>query len=88
MAPTAAEGALAPAAAADVKAVEEPTFNEMAAWLTKRGLLGSSKGLSKEQVVRQYSILSKCVFGKAVGEEPRHDFLHRLLPCEARLAAK
>ena len=33
-APTAAEGALSPVAAADVKGVEEPTFNEMDAWLT------------------------------------------------------
>ena len=36
----------------------------------------------------RYDALSKCAFGEAVGEESRHDFLHRLLPCEARLAAK
>ena len=39
-------------------------------------------------MVQQYDALSKCAFGKAVGEESRHDFLCRLLPCEARLAAK
>ena len=33
-------------------------------------------------------MLSKCAFGKAVGEESRRDFLRSLLPCEARLAAK
>ena len=38
-APTAAEGAPAPAAAADAKGVEEPTFEEMQAWLMERGLL-------------------------------------------------
>ena len=32
--------------------------------------------------------LSKCSFGDAVPEETRQDFLRRLLPCEARLAAK
>ena len=39
-------------------------------------------------MVRRYSALSKCAFSKAVGEESRRDFLRRLLPCEARLAAK
>ena len=50
--------------------------------------MGPSKGLSEEQVVRQYDALSKCAFGKAVEEESQRDFLRRLLPCEARLAAK
>ena len=75
-------------AAVDVKATEEPTFDEMKAWLTERGLLDPSEGLSEEQVVRRYNVHSKCAFGDAVGEESRCDFLCRLLPCEARLAAK
>ena len=87
-APATAEGASAPAAPVNVKTTEEPTFNERVAWLTKRGLLGPSEGLSKEQVVQQYNALSKCTFGEAVGEESWHDFLCCLLPCEARLAAK
>ena len=37
---------------------------------------------------RRYDVLSRCAFSKAVGEESRRDFLRRLLPCEARLAAK
>ena len=49
--PAAAEGTSAPAAVADVKAAEEPTFNEMKAWLTEQGLLDLSEGLSKEQVL-------------------------------------
>ena len=44
--------------------------------------------MNEEQVVRRYDALSKCAFGKAVGEESRRDFLCRLLPCEACLAAK
>ena len=44
--------------------------------------------MSEERVVRQYDVLSKCAFSEAVGEESRRDFLRRLLPCEARLAAK
>ena len=44
--------------------------------------------LSEGQVVQQYNALSKCTFGEAVGEESRRDFLRRLLPCEARVAAK
>ena len=44
--------------------------------------------MSEEQVVRRHEALSKCAFGEAVGEEARRDFLRRLLPCEARLAAK
>ena len=75
-------------AAADVKGVEEPTFDEIAAWLTERGLLGPEKGLSEEQVVRQYNVLSKCPFGGMVREESQRDFLCHLIPCKARLAAK
>ena len=60
----------------------------MAVWLTERGLLSPEEGLGEEQVVWQYNMLSKCMFGKAVGEESRRNFLHCLLPCEARLAAK
>ena len=63
-------------------------FEERVAWLTERGLLSPSEGLSKDQVVRRYDVLSKCAFSAAVGEEARRDFLRRLLPCEARLAAK
>ena len=77
-----------PAAAVDDKAVEEPTFDERAAWLTKQGLVSLSEGLSKEQVVRRYDTLSKCALGEAVREESRRNFLRHLLPCEARLAAK
>ncbi|MCG8384812.1 MAG: hypothetical protein MJA30_04670, partial [Cytophagales bacterium] len=84
----AAEGAPAPAVAADIKAAEEPTFDEMTARLTKQGLLDSGEGLSEEQVVRCYNALSKCVFGEAVEEKSRRDFLRCLLPCEACLAAK
>ena len=84
----AAEGALAPAVAIEAAATEGPTFDERVAWLTERGLLSPSKGLSEEQVVWRYDALSKCAFGEAIGEESRHDFLRRLLPCEARLAAK
>ena len=84
----AAEGTLAPAAALETTAVDGPMFDERVAWLTERGLLSPSEGLSEEQVVWQYDALSKCAFGKAVGEESRRDFLCRLLPCEARLAAK
>ena len=87
-APAAAEGVSVPAAALDVKAAQEPTFDERAAWLTKRGLLNPSEGLSEEQVVRRYNALSKCTFGNSVGEESRCDFLRHLLPCEACLAAK
>ena len=50
-APAAAEGASAPAAAADVKAAEEPTFDEIEVWLTEQGLLDPIEGLSEEQVV-------------------------------------
>ena len=63
-APAAAEGAPAPAATADIKGVEEPTFDKMAAWLTEHGLLSPEESLSKEQVVWQYNALSKCAFGK------------------------
>ena len=38
--------------------------------------------------MRRYLALSKCSFGDVVPEEARRDFLRRLLPCEARLAAK
>ena len=86
--PAAAEGALAPAAALKATVADGPTLNDRISWLTERGLLSPSKGLSEEQVVRQYDVLSKCAFGKAVGEESRCDFLCRLLPCEAHLAAK
>ena len=75
-------------AEANIKGMEEPTFDKMAAWLTKRGLLGPEESLSEEQVVQQYNALSKCAFGRAVREESRHGFLHCLLPCKARLAAK
>ena len=77
-----------PAAAFEATATDGPTFDERVAWLTERGLLSPTKGLSEEQVARQYDALSKCAFGKAVGEESRRNFLRRLLPCEARLAAK
>ena len=50
--PAAAEGALVPAVALEAVATEGPTFEERVAWLTERGLLSPSKGLSKEQVVR------------------------------------
>ena len=87
-APAAAKSTPAPAAAADVKSTKEPTFNKMAAWLMECGLLSPAKGLSEGQVVQQYNALSKCTFGDVVGEESRRDFLHCLLPCEARVAAK
>ena len=77
-----------PVATVEATAADGPTLNERVAWLTERGLLSPSKGLSEEQVVRQYDTLSKCAFGKAVGEESWRDFLCHLLPCEARLAAK
>ena len=51
-APSATKGAPAPAAAANVKGAEEPTFNKMEAWLMERGLLSPEEGLSEEQVVR------------------------------------
>ena len=84
----AAEGALEPAAAIEVTAADGPTLDDKIAWLTDWGLLSPSEGLSEDQVVRRYDALSKCAFGKSVGEESRRDFLRRLLPCEARLAAK
>ena len=86
--PAAAEGALVPAGALEAAAVDGPTFDERVAWLTERGLLSPIEGLSEEQVVRRYDALSKCAFGEAVGEESWRAFLCRLLPCEARLAAK
>ena len=87
-APAATEGALAPAAAAGIKGMEEPTYDEIKAWLTDCGLFSPEEGLSEEQVVWLYNTLSKCTFGKAVREESRCNFLHHLLPCEACLAAK
>ena len=75
-------------AALNVKAAEEPTFDEMKAWLTEQRLLDLSIGLSEEQAVHQYNALSKCAFGNAVGEESQHSFLCRLLPYEAHLATK
>ena len=86
--PAATEGASVSAVALEAAATEGPMFDERVAWLTKRGLLSPSKGLSEEQVVRKYDVLSKCAFGEAVEEESRRDFLRRLLPCEARLAVK
>ena len=86
--PASTEGAVAPVAVVKATAADGPTLDERVAWLTEQGLLSPSKGLSEEQVVRRYDALSKCVVGKAVGEESRRDFLCRLLPCEARLAAK
>ena len=86
--PAANEGASAPAVAFEAATTEGPTFDKRVAWLTERGLLSPSEGLSEEQVVRRHEALSKCAFGEAVGEEARRDFLRRLLPCEARLAAK
>ena len=86
--PATAEGALVPAAAMEAMAADGPTLCKRVTWLTKRGLLSPSKGLSEEQVVQQYDALSKCAFGEAVGEKSQHEFLRRLLPCEARLAAK
>ena len=50
--PAAAEGALAPAATLEAAAADELTFDDRVAWLTERGLLSPTKGLSKEQVVR------------------------------------
>ena len=50
-APAAAEGAPAPAAAADIKGAEEPAFNKMATWLMERRVLSPEEGLSEEQVV-------------------------------------
>ena len=50
--PATTEGALAPAAALEATAAYGPTFDERVAWLTERGLLSPSEGLSKEQVVR------------------------------------
>ena len=50
-APAATEGAPAPAAAADVKGAEEPSYDEMAACLTERGLISLEEGLSVDQVV-------------------------------------
>ena len=79
---------MAPAVALEATAADGPTFDEQVAWLTERGLLSPSEGLSEEQVVWRYDALSKCAFGEAVGEESQCDFLRRLLPCEARLAAK
>ena len=67
---------------------EEPTQAKVVAWLTERGLLDPAEGLDEEQVRRRYNALSKCAFGKAVDDEARRHFLRRLLPCEARLAAK
>ena len=67
----AAESTLAPAAVLEATAKDGPTLNERIAWLTERGLLSPSKGLSEEQVVQQYDTLSKCALGKAVGEESR-----------------
>ena len=84
----AAEGAVATAAAMEASAADGPTLKDRIAWLTERGLLSPSEGLSEDQVVRRYDGLSKCAFGECVGEESRHDFVRRLLPCEARLAAK
>ena len=84
----AAEGAVPPAAAVKATAADGPTLDERIAWLTERGPLSPSEGLSEEQVVRQYNMLSKCAFGKAVREESQRDFLRHLLPCEACLAAK
>ena len=75
-------------AASNVKAVEDPTFDEIEAWLTGRGLLNRNEGLGEEQVERQYNMLSKCMLGNAVGEDSRHAFFCCLLPCEARLVAK
>ena len=65
---TTAEGALESAAATEVSAADGPTLNDKIAWLTDRGLLSPSEGLSEDQVVRQYNALSKCAFGKSVGE--------------------
>ena len=76
------------AAAANVKGAQETTFDEMMAWLTEHGLLNPEESLSNKQVVQQYNALSKCAFGKVFREDSWRDFLCRLLPCEARLAAK
>ena len=86
--PAAAEDAVAPAAAIKAMAADGSTLDERIVWLTERRLLSPSEGLSEEQVVWRYDAISKCAFGKAVREESRRDFLCRLLPCEARLAAK
>ena len=59
----AAEGAAAPAAAMEASAADGPTLEDRVAWLTERGLLSPSEGLSVDQVVRRYDALSKCAFG-------------------------
>ena len=51
-APAATEGAPAPAATANVKSAEEPTYDKMVAWLMERSLLSPEEGLSEEQVVQ------------------------------------
>ena len=48
----AAEGTLAPVAALEAMAADGPTLDERIAWLTERGLLSPSEGLSEEQVVQ------------------------------------
>ena len=50
-APTDAEGAPAPVAAADIKGMEKPTYDKMELWLMECNLLGPEEGLSEEQVV-------------------------------------
>ena len=59
------------------------------AWLHNRDLLEDpdSKELPPEQALCRFWVLSKCQFGDTVGEAIQHDFLHRLLPCEDKLAA-
>ena len=57
VAPTAAEGTPAPAAGADVKGAEEPTYDEMKAWLTRCSLLKPGGGMSENHVLQQYNAL-------------------------------
>ena len=86
--PAAAEEAPAFSAAADFRGAEKPTYAEVEAWLKERGLLNPEEGLSEEQVVQHYNMLSKCMFDEAVRVKSRCSFLCHLLPCEAGLAAK
>ena len=49
---TTAEGAVVPVAAMEASAADGPTLEDRVAWLTERGLLSLSEGLSEDQVLR------------------------------------
>ena len=70
----------------------EPSASEAWAWLQARHLTTPPEGqeapLSDDQAIRRFMALSKCAFGEAVDEDSRREFLQRLLPSEAFLAAR